>query len=245
MQISEVGLAIVKSFEGCLAKVPGRPGYFKAYYCPANVLTIGWGHTNHHEPKFGRTDIWSQEQCDAVLKLDMRGFDKHVAKQAPGLKDQNQFDALVSWSFNTGGPSDSAVWTYARKGDVKETVIRLQRWNKAGGKVLNGLVRRRKAEGELYEGKVKQALETAGWTGPMPQRVDRPTVPASEVARKTKGATTVAAGGAAATAGGATTEQTPSAINAANVAIALGVVMLVVAIIVIVRKRKQLNDDWA
>jgi lysozyme len=245
MNISNVGLAIVKSFEGCLKPVPNRPGFFKPYYCPANVLTVGYGHTNHHKPHFTANEIWSQATCDAVLKTDMAIFERHVRAQAPTITDQHQFDALVSWSFNTGGPATSSVWTYASKGDVAGTVERLQRWNQANGQVLKGLVRRRKCEGELFAGEPAKALVTAGWTGPMPQRVDRPTVPAKEVARHTKGATTAAAGGAAATAGGASTEQTASIVNPANVAIAIGLVMIVVAIIVIARKRKQLNADWA
>lgn len=247
MDISEVGLAVVKAFEGCLKPVPNRPGFFKPYYCPANVLTIGWGHTNHHKPTFTATEVWSQSQCDSVLKLDMAVFERHVRKQAPSIKDQNQFDALVSWSYNTGGPASSAVWTYARKGDVAGTVERLQRWNMAGGQVMKGLVRRRKCEGELFAGDARKALDTAGWTGPMPQRVDRPTVPAKEVARQTKGATATAAGGAAATVGGATTEQPtkPALMTPANVAIAFGLIMIVVAVIVIARKRQKLNADWA
>lgn len=243
MEISSIGLAVVKSFEGCLKPVANRPGFFKPYYCPANVLTVGYGHTNHHKPTFSANEIWSQATCDAVLKSDMRIFEGHVRKQAPDIKDQCQFDALVSWSFNTGGPADSAVWTYARKGDVQGTVERLQRWNKATGKVMNGLVRRRRAEGELYAGEPSKALVTAGWTGPMPQRIDRPTVPASDVARQTKGATATAAGGAAATAGGAT-GKTDYAL-APQIAIGIGVALFVIAVIVILRKRKALNADYA
>lgn len=258
MKISDTGLAIVMAFEGCLQRLSGKPGYFKPYYCPANVLTIGWGHTNHHEPKFGKDAVWPQAECDRVLRMDMGGFERHVEKLAPEVKDQNRFDALVSWSFNTGGPASSAVWAYARKADVKETRIRLSRWNKANGKVLAGLTRRRESEADLFEGKVQEAVETAGAVrilGRMAQRVDRPTVPAAEVARETKAATTTAAGGLISAGGGAvskTTEQPmPPTVPVAKTpaistwAIGLGVVVLAVAIFVIVRKARAMNADYA
>jgi lysozyme len=161
MKISDNGLAIVKAFEGCLKPVPGMPGHFKPYHCPANVLTVGYGHTNHHAPRFDAGAIWTQAQCDAVLRDDMGVFERHVEKHAPGLK-QHQFDALVSWSFNCGGPAGSAVWTYARQGDAGAVRARLARWNKGGGRVLPGLVRRREAEADLFEGKIDEALRTAG-----------------------------------------------------------------------------------
>lgn len=257
-QISDVGLAIVKAFESCLKPIAQRPGWFKPYLCPAGVLTIGWGHTNHHQPKFYQSDVWSQAQCDLALKGDMAVFERHVRSNAPALVDQYQFDALVSWSFNTGGPADSAVWTYARTGDVAATCVRLKRWNKANGKVLAGLVRRRQSEAELYQGEVEAALATAGATrllGPMAQRVDRPSVPAAEVAKQTKGAASAAAGGAV-IASGAGVSKTgtvqpdpakpePKSMSASSWAVALGLVVLVVAIVVIVKKRKALQADYA
>ena len=258
MRINNAGLAIVQAFEGCLDKVPGKPGYFKPYVCPAGVLTIGWGHTNHHEPKFDRTAEWSQTQCDEVLRRDMRIFETRVGKLAPEVTDPNRHAALVSWSYNTGGPADSSVWIYARKGDVAQTRIRLARWNKANGKTLAGLTRRREAEADLFEGKVDEALATAGATrlyGRMAQRVDRPTVPTSEVVKQTKGATTAAAGGvvtAGAGAGAKTTTEQPAPAPvpvpsgpSSTIAIALGIIVFIAAVVIIVRKRQTLNADWA
>lgn len=259
MKISDVGLSIVMAFEGCLAAVPSRPGHFKPYVCPAGVLTIGWGHTNHHEPKFKAGEVWSQAQCDAVLKLDMAVFERHVTKIAPEVQISHRYDALVSWSYNTGGPADSAVWRYARIGNVEETRIRLSRWNKANGKVLNGLVRRRESEADLFEGKVQEALETAGAVkifGRMAQRVDRPTVPPAEVARQTKRETATAAGGVATAGGGAATKATtekpsapvvptPAMPTASTIAIVLGIAIVAVAIVLIVRKAAKLNADYA
>ena len=162
MRISQTGLAIVKAFENCLDPVEDRPGYFKAYSDPVGVLTIGYGHTNHHEPKFDSRTVWSQQQCDAALAGDMATFEAHVSKQVKVPLLQHEFDALVSWSFNTGGPSTATVWRKLNAGDKASVPRELAKWEKAGGRVLRGLTRRRKSEGELFAGNVSAALKTAG-----------------------------------------------------------------------------------
>jgi lysozyme len=161
MKIGPNGLSVVKAFEGCHKAVPGKPGYFKAYYDPVNVLTIGWGHTNHHKPTFGANTVWSQAACDAVLAGDMVTFERHVEKNAKVPLAQHEFDALVSWSYNTGGPAHATVWKRLNAGDKAGVPSALAAWNKARGNVLNGLVRRRKAEGQLFAGDIKGALRTA------------------------------------------------------------------------------------
>lgn len=161
MKIGPDGLAIVKAFESCMKKVPGKPGFFSAYYDPVNVLTIGWGHTNHHLPKFDAATVWSQAQCDAALAGDMRVFEAHVNAMAKVPLAQHEFDALVSWSFNTGGPSHASVWRALNSGNKAAVPDCLALWNKAGGKVLNGLTRRRKAEGLLFQGRIKEAYAVA------------------------------------------------------------------------------------
>lgn len=259
MKIGANGLAIVKAFEGCLRPVPGSPGYFRSYVCPAGVETIGWGHTNHHAPKFDRTTVWSATKCEEVLRGDMAVFEQHVASLAPEVKDSNRFDALVSWSYNTGGPASSSVWTYARKGDVAGTIERLDRWNKGGGKVLSGLVRRRKAEGELFAGNVAAAFRTAG-TKPsaelMPQRVDKPVPPAAEIVRRAKGELSTVGAGMVTGAGSAipqkaVTEQPAAAPPAsgpsalAYAGIALGLVIAIVGLVAVARKAKAVAADWA
>lgn len=182
MKISENGLAIVRAFEGCHRAVPGRPGYFKAYVDPVGVLTIGWGHTNHHEPKFDASTVWSQAQCDAVKMKDMAVFERHVEKHAKVPLAQHEFDALVSWSFNTGGPASATVWKRVNSGDKAGVPSALAAWNKGtvnGQKVvLNGLTRRRKAEGELFAGNITAALATAGAKKPKPVATSIPVPPA-------------------------------------------------------------------
>lgn len=164
MKISQNGLAIVKAFEGCHKAVPGKKGFFKAYYDPVNVLTIGYGHTNHHKPKFDVDAVWSQAACDAVLASDMVIFEKHVEKQAKVPLKQHEFDALVSWAFNTGGPAHAGVWKKLNADDKAAVPNELLKWNRAGGAVLAGLPRRRKSEAELFRGNVSQALKIAGAT---------------------------------------------------------------------------------
>lgn len=161
MKIGPDGLAIVKAFESCMAAVKGKPGYFAAYVDPVGVLTIGWGHTNHHLPKFDRGTVWSQDQCDDALAGDMAIFEAHVNKLAKVELKQHEFDALVSWAYNTGGPSTASLWTLLNSGNKAAIPANLAQWNKGGGRVLNGLVRRRKAEGLLFQGKIKEAYSVA------------------------------------------------------------------------------------
>jgi lysozyme len=184
LHISPTGLAIVKAFESCLDPMKGRPGFFKPYVDPVGVLTIGWGHTNHHEPKFTSSSVWSQQQCDDALAGVMATFEAHVAKQAKVPLTQYEFDALVSWSYNTGGPETATLWRKLNAGDKASVPSELAKWNRGGGKVLNGLTRRRKSEGELFAGNVAAALKTAGAKAPVaeprPQVVAPPLVPDPE-----------------------------------------------------------------
>lgn len=249
MEISTNGLAVVKAFEGCLKPVGG--GRITTYYCPASVLTIGYGHTNLGgvPPRIAPGDVWTKAQCDAALAADMGKFERHVSGLAPEITDQNRFDALVSWSFNCGGPASSAVWTYARRGDVAGTQERLKRWTKGGGRVLPGLVRRREAEAELFAGHVDRAFlvaQIARGPEPMPQRADVPRPPASEIARRTKGeAATAAAGGA--TAGTVATTETSEvgASLATWAAIGVGVALALIGVALAIRKARIIRADWA
>lgn len=162
MRVSPTGLALVKAFESCLEPVKGKAGYFKQYIDPVGVPTIGWGHTNHHEPKFTSATVWSQQQCDDALAGDMATFETQVSRLAKVALSQNEFDALVSWAFNTGGPASATLWRKLNAGDRASIPAELAKWNLGDGKVLNGLVRRRKAEGQLFAGDVAAALKTAG-----------------------------------------------------------------------------------
>jgi lysozyme len=176
MKIGANGLAIVKAFEGC---------FRKAYVCPAGVLTIGWGHTNHHKPKFDKDAVWSQDKCDQVLVGDMGTFERHVEKNAKVVLAQHEFDALVSWAYNTGGPSHASVWKHLNAGQRHKVGPALKAWNKANGQVLNGLVRRRDSEAALFDGDVEKALRIAGAKKPPSKPQSKPT-PEPKPATKSK-----------------------------------------------------------
>ena len=142
MKISLEGLALIKRFEGCR---------LEAYKCSANVLTIGYGHTGGVK----ETDTITQEEADELLEKDVLKFEEYVEDNVIVELDQSQFDALVAWTFNLG-PGNLRESTMLKKlndADYASVPSEMKRWNKAGGKTLDGLIRRRKAEGLLFESK--------------------------------------------------------------------------------------------
>lgn len=161
MKLSPPGLDLIKAFENCMAVIKSRPGFFKPYDDGVGVLTLGWGHTNHHLPRFDGNAIWSQQQCDDALSGDMLIFENWVTNHAKVTLAQNEFDALVSWSFNTGGPDSATLWKKLNAGNKAAIPAELAKWNRGGGKVMAGLTRRRKAEGLMFAGKIKEALAVA------------------------------------------------------------------------------------
>lgn len=183
MKISTAGLRLVQQFEGCLAKVKGRPGYFEPYICPAGVLTIGWGHTNSHGRRFDRSSIWSQEECDRALYEDMSGFERDVERLVKVNLNQNQFDALVSFAYNVGSGAlgKSTLLRKLNAGDYDGAADEFGKWVKGGGKVLPGLVKRRAAEAKLFRlpaavkpAPVPPVTKPIAPADPMPQQVDPP-----------------------------------------------------------------------
>ena len=140
--INKSGLDLIKKSEGLR---------LTSYKCAAGILTVGWGSTGGHV-KPGMTI--TAEQAEALLKSDLRRFEEAVAKLAPGSSD-NQFSALVSFAFNVGidALKTSTLLKLHRAGDYEGAAEQFKRWNKAGGKVLAGLVRRRAAEAALYRSK--------------------------------------------------------------------------------------------
>ena len=140
MQISKAGLDLIKQFEGL---------YLKAYRCPAGVPTIGYGHTAG--VAMGQTI--TQQQADDYLRRDVRQFERAVARLVTVPLTQGQFDALVSFSFNLGegALAQSTLLRLLNAGDYAGAGLEFERWNKAGGRVLPGLVRRRAAERALFE----------------------------------------------------------------------------------------------
>ena len=160
-RIGPAGLELIRAFESCMKAIKAKPGFFTTYQDSAGVLTIGWGHTNHHLPRFSAGSVWSQMECDAALAGDMITFERHVRQLCKVRLAQNEFDALVSWSFNTGGPASATLWKKLNAGNKAAIPAELAKWNRAGGKVLAGLTRRRRAEGLMFAGDVKGALALA------------------------------------------------------------------------------------
>ena len=142
MKISLEGLSLIKKFEGCR---------LKAYYCSGGVLTIGYGHTGGVK----ETDTITQEEADKLLKGDILKFEQYVEDNVMVELDQSQFDALVAWTFNLGPGNlrESTMLKKLNNEDYESVPFEMRRWNKAGGKTLDGLIRRREAESLLFESK--------------------------------------------------------------------------------------------
>jgi lysozyme len=150
LKLSPKGAALVKAFESCLQ--PGSGG-FRAYSDPVHVLTIGWGHTNHNGRQFNASAVWTQAECDAEFLADMAIFEKAVSRNVTVKLNQDQFDALVSFTFNLGEGNlkQSTLLKKVNAGDFAGAAKEFPRWNKADGKVLAGLVRRRASEALLFQ----------------------------------------------------------------------------------------------
>lgn len=138
-RINAAGLALIKEFEGCR---------LQAYRDPVGIWTVGYGSTGAHV-KPGLT--LTEAQCEALLQEDLARFEQAVERAAPKATD-NQFAAMVALAFNIGitGFGNSTVLRKHRAGDHKGAADAFKMWNKAGGRVLAGLTRRRAAEADLY-----------------------------------------------------------------------------------------------
>lgn len=150
MRISSAGLELIKRFEG-LHKVRGD-GKIVPYKDPVGVLTIGYGHTNHQGRRFDEQTVWSKEEAEQVLLEDLEIHEKAVKRLVKVPLTQGQFDALVSFSFNLGegNLSRSTLLRKLNSGDYEGAAREFPRWCRAGGRILPGLVKRRKAEMELF-----------------------------------------------------------------------------------------------
>jgi lysozyme len=151
MTPSAACVALVQEFEGCAKR--RSDGSFAAYPDPASggePWTIGWG-TTGADVKPGV--VWTQAQCDDRLAADLDAFAARVAQvigTAPTT--QHQFDAMVSFAYNLGvaNLAGSTLLRLHKAGDHAGAQAQFARWNKAAGKVMAGLTRRRAAEAALY-----------------------------------------------------------------------------------------------
>ncbi len=186
MKISQSGIDFIKKFEGYLRKLPD--GNCIAYRCPAGVLTIGHGVTEG--VKAGM--IWTPEQAEAALQRELAKHEAAVMRLCAIDLNQNQFDALVSFSYNcgSGALAKSTLLKKLNKGDFRGAQGEFLKWDKAtvNGKrvALRGLSRRRAAEAALF---AKRTAEEDAEKDPvaMPQAIEPPKEPMS------RGAAVVAA----------------------------------------------------
>ena len=142
MQVSNVGIELIKTFEGCM---------LNSYQCPAGVWTIGYGSTRYITEGMTITQI----KAEQLLKEDLRRFEDDVNQSVTVPLSQQQFDALVSWTYNLGCENlrRSTMLKQLNQSNYDSVPKEMSKWNKAKGVVLNGLVRRRHAEGLLFQGK--------------------------------------------------------------------------------------------
>ena len=145
MKTSKAGLDLIKQFESFRAA---------PYLCSAGVPTIGYGTTvypNGIKVKLSDQKI-TQQLAETFLQHHVNAIEKDVSKLVKVTLTQNQFDALVSFAYNVGLGAfrDSTLLKLLNAGDIDNASKQFERWNKAGGKVSNGLIRRRKAEKALF-----------------------------------------------------------------------------------------------
>lgn len=157
MKISEAGIQLIKSFEGC---------HSSPYRCPAALWTIGYGHVLYPDqarlktperasyalkPEHNR--VWDADEIDELLEADLLRFTDGVLRLCPAAADnQCHLDALTSYSYNCGlGSLQSSTlrMKYSRC-DYDAAADEFLKWNKSGGKILAGLTRRRAAERALF-----------------------------------------------------------------------------------------------
>lgn len=145
-KISNLGLELIKKYEGFKAK---------AYLCPANVITIGFGSTYYEDgTKVKLTDSpITQERATELLEALLVSYERSVDSYCVDTINQNQFDALCSFAYNcgVGNLKSSTLLKKVNKNPNDPTIKdEFLKWNKGGGKVLSGLTKRRIEEAQLY-----------------------------------------------------------------------------------------------
>lgn len=154
-RVSQGGIALIHSFEGCAKKLPD--GRLQAYPDPATggaPWTIGWGSTTDEQGKpIQPGTIWTQARADQRFRQHLAQFEAEVNEllgDAP--TSQSQFDALVSFAYNVGVANlgKSTLLKRHKAGLFGAAADQFSVWNRAAGKVLPGLIRRRAAEATMY-----------------------------------------------------------------------------------------------
>lgn len=139
MNVSKNGVKLIAGFEGCV---------LHAYEDAVGVLTIGYGHTAGVK----KGDVITQKEADDMLNAEVQRFGDQVEKLIHVPINQNQFDAITSLAYNVGigNLSKSTLLELVNKKHFTDAKKEFAKWNKAGGHVLAGLVKRRAKESELF-----------------------------------------------------------------------------------------------
>lgn len=142
MQITDAGIALIKSFEGLR---------LEAYPDPAtggDPWTIGYGSTLGVTPGM----VITEEQAEERLRADLERFERCVEKAVGDYVNESEFSACVSLAFNIGCGAfeKSTLVRLIKAGDMDGAALQFRRWNKANGKPMAGLTRRREAERALF-----------------------------------------------------------------------------------------------
>lgn len=146
MKLGSKGLELIKSFEGF---------YSKPYLDPIGIPTIGYGATYYPNKKkvTMKDKPLTEKEASELLKEMMTTYENDVKRLVKRELNQNQFDALVSFTYNLGATNlgKSTLLKKVNKNPNDTTIANeFLKWNRAGGKVLNGLTKRRKDEAALY-----------------------------------------------------------------------------------------------
>lgn len=144
MRTNKAGLELIKSFEGWRSK---------AYKCPAGVWTIGYGHTSMAGPPSVKPGMTiSKDEGEEILRRDLKSYEEGVLSAIKVPLNSNQFSACVSLCYNIGigAFKKSSVARFCNARQFSKAADAFALWNKAGGKVLPGLTRRRAAEAALF-----------------------------------------------------------------------------------------------
>lgn len=143
MKLNQRGIDLIKSFEGCR---------LKAYPDPATggePWTIGWGHAG---PEVHQGLVWTQQQADECLANDLAKFSSQIKPLIHFNLTDNQFSALISLAYNIGigNFQHSTLLKLINVGVIAKAKDEFEKWDKAGGKEMPGLLRRRLAERTLF-----------------------------------------------------------------------------------------------
>ena len=145
MKLNKEGADLIKSFEGCK---------LKAYQCSAKKWTIGYGNTFYEDGSpVLQGHVITQDKAEQLFELIASDFAGKVAKLVQTHITPNQFGSLVSFAYNCGvvNLQKSTLLKKVNANHNDQTIkAEFLKWNKAGGKVIAGLTRRREAESNLY-----------------------------------------------------------------------------------------------